>query len=386
MRKNKKIVCFVALLCLLCVAFPTAARRQERNDCSWNRISKYFTPLPEYAGQYGEYASVLVFNNGKPVRTKAQWRRRRKEIKQEWMDRMGHWPALIKHQDFEVLKEEHRDNFRQYTVRFQWLPDQTTTGYLLVPDVPGRKPAVITVFYEPETAAGLGKKPNRDFALQLAKRGFVTLSIGTTETTDAKTYSLYYPSIEHAAIQPLSALACAASNALEVLARHKEVDPKRIGIVGHSYGGKWAMFSSCLNDKFACAVWCDPGIVFDETKGGYINYWEPWYLGYYPTPWKNTWAKNGSLNPNGVYRQLRQEGHDLHELHALMAPRPFLVSGGFSDTPDRWIPLNRTVEVNRLLGYEHRIGMTNRPRHAPNSESNAVIYDFFEHFLGPVNR
>ena len=27
----------------------------------------------------------------------------------------------------------------------------------------------------------------------------------------------------------------------------------RIGIVGHSYGGKWALFASCLYDKFACA-------------------------------------------------------------------------------------------------------------------------------------
>ena len=25
-----------------------------------------------------------------------------------------------------------------------------------------------------------------------------------------------------------------------------EVDPKRIGVMGHSYGGKWAMFASCL--------------------------------------------------------------------------------------------------------------------------------------------
>lgn len=46
------------------------------------------------------------------------------------------------------------------------------------------------------------------------------------------------------------------------------------------------MFASCLYEKFACAVWSDPGIVFDETKGGYINYWEPWYLGYYTPPWK----------------------------------------------------------------------------------------------------
>ncbi len=58
----------------------------------------------------------------------------------------------------------------------------------------------------------------------------------------------------------------------------KEVDASRIGIVGHSYGGKWALFGSCLYDKFACAVWSDPGIVFEESRES-INYQEPWYLG-----------------------------------------------------------------------------------------------------------
>lgn len=65
-----------------------------------------------------------------------------------------------------------------------------------------------------------------------------------------------------------------------------------------------------------------------RNKRGYINYWEPWYLGYYPPPWESTWSKNGHDYAKGIYPKLRKEGYDLHELHALMAPRPFLVSGG----------------------------------------------------------
>lgn len=91
-------------------------------------------------------------------------------------------------------------------------------------------------------------------------------------------------------MQPLSVLAYAAANAWEVLARVESVDSTRIGIMGHSYGAKWAMFASCLYEKFACTAWSDPGIVFDETKDNYINYWEPWYLGYYPPPWKKSGA------------------------------------------------------------------------------------------------
>ncbi len=81
-------------------------------------------------------------------------------------------------------------------------------------------------------------------------------------TTKNKTYSIYYPNIENATIQPLSVLAYAAANALEALTKSEDVDPERIGIVGHSYGGKWALFASCLYDKFACAAWGDPPVLF----------------------------------------------------------------------------------------------------------------------------
>ena len=104
-------------------------------------------------------------------------------------------------------------------------------------------------------------------------------------------------------------------------------------------------------------------------------------MGYYPKPWR----KRGMItkhNPaKGLYPKLVAEGYDLQELHALMAPRPFLVSGGSEDTRKRWIPLNRTIEVNRLLGYENKVAMTNRLHHIPTAESNEEAYLFFDYFL-----
>ena len=237
-----------------------------------------------------------------------------------------------------------------------------------------------SVYYEPETAIGRGNEL-RDFAYHLTKRGFVTLSLGTTEATQAKTYALYWPSIEEAKVQPLSMLGYAAANAFHVLAQRPEVDPDRIGVTGHSFGGKWSMFASCLYDKFACAAWSDPGIVFDTRPS--VNYWEPWYLGWHPKPWRKRGVPTEENPMRGLYPHLLKQGRDLHELHALMAPRPFLVSGGSEDPPHRWRALNHSIAVNQLLGYENRVAMQNRSDHAPNPESNEVIYDFFEHFLVP---
>lgn len=384
--KRKKITLFILAICLGISLAGCQGNKNTQNDDSsalWNKLSPYFHPPVSYRNIYGSYRSPLLFYNGDSVRTAKDWLKRRAEIRDKWMDLLGRWPAALTGQEFEILDTLHRENFRQHRVRFYWTPNEQTEGYLLIPDKKGKKPAVITVYYEPETAIGAGGKPNRDFAYQLAKRGFITLSIGTSQTTKNQTYSLYYPDIENASIQPLSALAYAAANAWEALATVEEVDSTRIGITGHSYGGKWAMFASCLYDKFACAAWGDPGIVFDETKEGYINYWEPWYLGYYPPPWDHTWSKNRPASCKGIYPKLRKEGYDLHELHALMAPRPFLVSGGYSDKVDRWIPLNHTIAVNRLLGYHNKVAMTNRANHEPSLESNEILYEFFEWCLHP---
>jgi hypothetical protein len=140
------------------------------------------------------------------------------------------------------------------------------------------------------------------------------------------------------------------------------------------------MFASCLYEKFACAAWSDPGIVFDESRPS-VNYWEPWYLGYHQPPWRERGVITDQNPARGLYPRLRAEGHDLHELHALMAGRPFFVSGGSEDPPSRWQSLNHTIQVNQLLGLDGLVGMSNRPDHDPNADSNSLIYAFFEHFL-----
>lgn len=124
----------------------------------------------------------------------------------------------------------------------------------------------------------------------------------------------------------------------------------------------------------------DPGIVFDESRPN-INYWEPWYLGYEPGRPRRRGIPSSANPRTGAYKELIRKGHNLHELHSLMAPRPFLVSDGAEDPPKRWKALNHTLAVNTLLGYTNRVAMTNLKNHSPTPESNGQIYAFLEHFL-----
>lgn len=343
-----------------------------------------YTVPPEALSGATNYRSPLLFADNTPIGDANQWPRRRDEILNAWHSRMGIWPPLLTNQTLRVTESVECEGFVRHHVHFNWLPNEATDGYLLVPVGAGPRPAVITVFYDPEVAVGDSGNPYRDFAIQLTRRGFVTLSLGTRVASKRREYALYWPSLQDATVQPLSMLAYAAANAYQALSKETSVDPKRIGIVGHSFGGKWAMFASCLYEQFACGVWSDPGIVFGEDRPS-INYWEPWYLGYHPKPWR----KRGMITPDnpapGLYLKLRKEGFDLTDLHALMAPRPFLVSGGAEDPPQRWQALYHAVQVNKLLGVTNRVALTNRQKHSPCAESNEQIYRFLEQTLTPHN-
>jgi hypothetical protein len=361
------------------VAFSSLSLAESREE-AWAKIAPYFSPPAEFAGKLGEFRSPLKFEDGSLVRDAKDWPRRRAEILAKWNAVMGPWPDLIERPKVEVQSSEAREGYTEQAVKVEVAPGQMLAGILLVPAGKGPFPAVLVPFYEPGTSVGrppvAGKGKFGDYGLQLARRGFVTLSIGSPGGDARK------PDRSGAVCQPLSYLAYVAVNCANALANRSDVDAKRIGVVGHSYGGKWAMFASCMSEKFAAAAWSDPGIVFDQARSN-VNYWEPWYLGLDPT--LAAQRKPGLVTPEnprtGAYKTMIQRGMDLHELHALMAPRPFLVSGGSEDGPGRWVALNHAVAVNKLLGFEGRVGMTNRKEHTQNPEANEVVYLFFEHFL-----
>jgi len=333
--------------------------------------SQLYKPPPEFDGQFGGYRSPLKFFDGREVRTADDWKSRRIELLDRWTALMGPWPPVIERPELEVLSSERKDRFKQHRVRVEIARGQTGEGWLLVPNGRGPFPAALVVFYEPETS--IGQNPANttcDFGLQLALRGFVTLNIGTPGGNAWK------PDIGAAVCQPLSYHAYVAANCWHALANLPYVKRDKIGVVGHSYGGKWALFAAALWERFAAAAVSDPGIVFDETRSN-VNYWEPWYLGLDRDHTRKPGLITADNPRTGAYKRMIEEGRDLHELHALIAPRPLLVSGGSEDPPSRWIALNHLAAVNKMLGFRDRVAMTNRPDHRPTAESNEALYRFF---------
>ncbi|HYG73826.1 MAG TPA: alpha/beta hydrolase [Planctomycetota bacterium] len=371
----------VALLTIATLHFTGKAEDSaQRKDEIWQKIKPLFQVPDEFKDKLAPHCSLLKMDDGSVVTNAADWKRRREELLKYWHTVMGAWPAAIEKPRVEFLEKEDVKDFTRHKIKLEVAPERSVVAYLLVPPGKGPFPAILDVFYQPLDGAGLTttKTYYHDFGATMAKRGFVALCVGLEPR---KTHGdIYFPSVEAATLQPLSYNAYVSGNCRRALANMPEVDAKRIGVVGHSYGGKWAMFSGALNEEFAAVAISDPGIVFDEPRGN-VNYWEPWYLGYDDKPFR----KHGLLTPEdprrGAYKKIVEDGHDLHEIHALIAPRPFFVSAGAEDPPKRWMSLNHTIAVNKILGQENRIGMSNRPAHPMTAETREELALFFEYFL-----
>lgn len=366
----------------------TIARAEEPTAAAlWAKLAPFTQPPVEFTGQFGTYRSPLTPAGGEKITTAEQWKARRGELLKLWHERLGPWPPLVEKPAVKRLETAEKDGYMQHHVHVQISPDgkAVADGYLLVPAGKGPFPAVLVPFYEPQTSIGAGAKGHgtHDYGLQLVKRGFVTLSIGTpgsVEKIGLDTKRLLTEAGQKQERQPLTLLAYVAANCHTALAQMTEVIPDRIGIIGLSYGGKWSMFASCLHEKFACAVWSDPGIVFDE-KNSNVNYWEPWYLGREAGVQRKEGRPSDTNPRTGLYKKLVEAGDDLVDLHALMAPRPVLDSGGTEDPPRNWRALNHLVALNEVLGYKDRVCMTARKTHVPTPEALELELTFLEYWL-----
>ena len=201
------------------------------------KLEGSYQPLVEFTGNLGPYRSPLIFADGSLAKSKDDWARRRREIQELWTARLVAWPKLLDEPEVKKLETIEREGYTEHNVRVQVSDDgKTADGYLLIPNSKGPFPAVLVPFYEPLTSIGRGTKGQgtHDYGLQLVKRGFVTLSIGTPgsfEKIGVDTVELLTEAGMQLRRQPLGLLAYVSANCHTALANLPEVDKSRIGII-----------------------------------------------------------------------------------------------------------------------------------------------------------
>jgi dienelactone hydrolase len=350
------------------VASQIARAARPSRDVPWlAEIQNAPAKLPADAPKLG---ALLVDAQGQRITTVDAWESRREELRRWWLDFLGPLPAERKAAPkLTILEEDRPEGVIRQLVRYEVEPGIPTEAYLLKPAELRGKAAGIAVFhstvnYTIRQPAGLEGPPDKHFGLRYAKKGcvcfcprnFLWPQISTDRldaSGEAKKFLDRAPRSKGMAKMLYDSLV-----AVDILSSLSDVDPARIGSVGHSLGAKETLYLAAFDERVKATVSSEGGI------GTKFSNWEAtWYLG--PTINELTFT------------------HEQHELLALAAPRPFLLAGGNSADGDRgWPFIAAALPVYELYGQPARLGQFNHGQgHAVPPEAEGRIEEWLLTYL-----
>ncbi len=344
-------------------AWLRAAQRQSGKDVTW--LSEVQRPPGQLPADAPPLSPLLIAGDGREITTLEAWKRRREKIRCGWLDFLGPIPVnRTGPPSLEVIAEDRPDGVVRQLVRYEVEPGLSTEAYLLKPArVDGRRPGVVvlhsTVAHTIRQPAGVQGRPEKAFGLKMARRGYVAFCprcfLWSTDPSIGYQEHVKRFRARHPGSKGMAKMLLDATVAVDILAATAEVDPKRLGAVGHSLGAKEVLYLAAFDDRVRVSVSSEGGI------GTRFSNWDaPWYLG------------------EEIRRKEFTRGH--HELLALVAPRPFLLLGGDSaDGARSWPFIAAVLPVYRLYGGTPRLGLLNHKKgHSVPPEAERRIDEWFD--------
>jgi len=333
----------------------------------------------------------LVFNNGKPVKTAREWTKRRRELLQLYAANVyGHSPKPPKHIRFQVFdtdKEALAGNAvrKQVTIYFptpkaeahedllMYIPAKAPQpvpvilalnfgGNQSVNSDPGIKPATIWAGKPPvrQQAPEASRGRDKEFEIEkIVARGYAFATV-CYQDIEPDFPDGYKEGIRELFLKPgqtepapgdwgaIGAWAYGLSRALDYLEKDKDVDAKRVAVMGHSRLGKTALWAGAQDTRFAMVLANCSG------RGGA----SPWRRNYGETLQRMKqvfpyWFCANLLQYAGKTDQIPV---DSDELIALIAPRPVYITGAqddqWADPHGMFMAAVAAGPVYKLLGKE----------------------------------
>ena len=293
--------------------------------------------------------NLLVFrgedNRPRPVRTIADWLKRRDEILAGARAVMGRLPGPEKRVPLDVTVEEEVDcgSHVRRLIHYSSEPGSRVPAYLLIPkaaleDGAARVPAALCLHGTDNVVGhgvvvGLGGKANRPYATELAERGYVAL---------APNYPLlarYQPDLKALGWESGTLKAVwDNSRGLDLLEALSYVKPGSFGSIGHSLGGHNSVFTAVFDDRVkAVASSCGLDSFLDYYRGDEAV-WLP----------EKGWTQARYMPRLGDYRgRLAAIPFDFHELIGALAPRDVLLVAPVEDRNFRAESVDRIAAAAR---------------------------------------
>ncbi len=286
---------------------------------SQNCAKKKVAPLPRDLMVYYDDADRL-----KPITKPEHFEIKRQQIIDSMLQVMGPLPDRPKRrrlEDFKirVINQQPRGRYVKKTITFAAIDDELIHAFLYEPlnnEPHQRRPGIVGM--HPTGDAGKGcfeSWPLCNFPIELAMMGYVVIVPDYPGFGDARPYDFDADRYASGTMKGVfNHMTC-----VDLLQVHPDVDPNKIGTIGHSLGGHNAMFLAAFDDRVKIAVSSCGWTPFEyyETKKGRLKTWAlPRYMPRLETVYQSDHKKFP---------------FDFHEVAAAIAPRVFFSSSPTND-------------------------------------------------------
>lgn len=225
-------------------------------------VAQHLTKDPLWFPQYRDHSDLMVVKDEsgaqRPVKTAFDAGQRRAQTQAAMQAVLGTLPDSYRRVplDVKVLSESAANGYTRRKITYASDPTSRVTAYLLIPNdaKPGGRAVICLHDDTPlgkDEPAGLGGRDSMHYADELACRGFVCL------VPDYPSYGEDHYDLKANADKFASgAMKAVWDNVrgIDLLETLPEVNPKRIGILGHGLGGQNALLTAALDYRVSAVA------------------------------------------------------------------------------------------------------------------------------------
>ena len=240
----------------------------------------------------------------------------------------------------------------------------------------GTVPAVVVPYYFPEGMLGfeletgelLPRYEGIEMMVHLARRGFACISADAYHLTyvdsrldrgDFGRWQLAGEALKRdwPSWTGMGKLVADTRLLVDLLEEDPRVDASRIGIAGHSLGGKMAFCTGCVDPRIKAILASDFGLRWEQSN------------------WEKIWYFGEDLV------EMKAKGMDLTGLLSLSGGKPFFLIAGKDDDETSWESMKKASGYRRCPDH---LGFLNHASgHRPPGYALDAGYDFLEKYLKP---
>lgn len=287
----------------------------------------------------------------RPVTSPADWEKRRQQILTAAQEIMGPLPGAEKRcpLDLQVIEETDCGSYVRRAITYASEPGARVPAYLLIPksllEAPGAQASAVLCLHPTDNVVGrkvvvgLGGKAHRQYAAELAERGFVTLAPPYPLLADYQPdiFALGYASGTMKAIWD-------NIRALDLLDTLPFVRRGNFGAIGHSLGGHNAIYTAVFDERIKAAV---SSCGLDSYRDYYGGDAKRWVHG-------QGWCQDRYMPRLTKYAgRLNELPFDFDELLAAIAPRRVFISAPLQDSNFQWQSVDRVAAAAREVFALH---------------------------------